>query len=84
MSKNRFDGLIKAATQRVEEEPPRADVAVPAKAKSKDPNYLRTTVYLPRTLHQRVKLAALQEGMEISDMAAIALEAYLASKHSNA
>ena len=37
-------------------------------AKSKDPNYQRSTVYLPKGLHQRLKMAALQDGREISDI----------------
>lgn len=35
-------------------------------AKSKDPNYQRSTVYLPKEMHHRLKLAALQDGKEIS------------------
>lgn len=37
-------------------------------AKSKDPTYQRSTIYLPKDLHQRLKLAALQDGSEISEV----------------
>lgn len=37
-------------------------------AKSKDPNYQRSTVYLPKAIHQRLKLAAIQDGKEISEV----------------
>lgn len=36
------------------------------KSKSSDPNYMRTTVYLPRQIHRRLKSAAADEEKEIS------------------
>lgn len=42
--------------------------AVVTPAKSKDPNYQRSTVYLPKNVHQRLKLAAIQDGKEISEV----------------
>lgn len=37
-------------------------------SKSKDPNYQRTTVYLPKVLHKKLRAAAIAEDREMSDV----------------
>ncbi len=36
--------------------------------KSKDPNYQRTTVYLPKALHKKLRAAAIADDREMSDV----------------
>lgn len=38
------------------------------KAKGKNPDYQRTTVYLPKDIHREFKMAALEDGEEMSDI----------------
>jgi hypothetical protein len=38
------------------------------KAKSKDPNYVRTTIYLPKELHKQLKMKALYQDVDMSDL----------------
>jgi hypothetical protein len=42
----------------------------------------RTTLVLTRTLHTRLKKAAIDEGRDMQDLIADALSAYLDEKHS--
>lgn len=35
-------------------------------AKSKDPNYIQTSVYLPKSLHIKLRLAAMEEEKDLS------------------
>lgn len=51
-------------------------------AKSKDPDYARATIYLPKTLHKRLKLAATVSEIEMSDIAEQAITKWL-DEHSN-
>lgn len=37
-------------------------------SKTKDPSYQRTTVYLPKALHKKLKAAAVDEEKEMSDI----------------
>jgi len=37
-------------------------------SKSKNPDYQRTTVYLPKSIHKKLKVAALDDDREISDI----------------
>lgn len=38
--------------------------------KSADPNYARTTIYLPKQLHKQLKSAAMDEERDMSDIVA--------------
>jgi hypothetical protein len=38
------------------------------KSKSTDPDYVRTTVYLPKVLHRSLKAAAAASGKEMSEV----------------
>ena len=77
---SRFDNLFKAKAVRPPEEP---DAQTP-KAKSSDPNYSKATLYLTKGTHRRLKLAALEEGQEMSVIAEDALVAWLDSRRPDA
>ncbi|MBW4472607.1 MAG: ribbon-helix-helix domain-containing protein [Stenomitos rutilans HA7619-LM2] len=49
-------------------------------SKSKDPNYQRTTIYLPKAMHRRLKAAAATEGKEMSAIMEELLELWLDSR----
>ncbi len=44
--------------------------------KSTDPDYTRTTIYLPKQLHKQIKTAAAIEEREMSDIVAEAISRY--------
>ena len=44
--------------------------------KSTDPNYTRTTIYLPKEMHRQIKVAAIVEEREMSDLIAEAISQY--------
>ncbi|MEG4058290.1 MULTISPECIES: CopG family transcriptional regulator [unclassified Microcoleus] len=46
-------------------------------SKSKDPNFVRTTVYLPKLLHRQLKSAAAQSGQEMSELVEKSVAQYL-------
>lgn len=46
-------------------------------AKSKDPTYTRCTLYLPEALHTRMKHAATDDKIELSDIAELAIAEWL-------
>lgn len=46
-------------------------------SKSTDPDYIRTTVYLPKQLHKQLKTAAADEERDMSEIAALAIARYL-------
>jgi hypothetical protein len=62
---NRFDALLGAARQ---QEPPPVEPKLTKKSKSTDPDYVRTTVYLPKRLHKQLKAAAADEEREMSEI----------------
>jgi hypothetical protein len=45
--------------------------------KSKSANFTRSTIYLSKTLHKRLKIAAASNDLEMSDIAEIAISAWL-------
>jgi post-segregation antitoxin (ccd killing protein) len=53
-----------------------------SKAKSSSAGYKRTTVYLTNDLHRRLKVAGLNLGMEMSDIAEQAITEWI-EKHSD-
>jgi hypothetical protein len=69
---SRFDALFGAARSKTDE--PLAEDAQTSKhsdaqtSKSKDPNYQRTTLYLPKTLHRKLKAAAAEDEREMSEV----------------
>jgi hypothetical protein len=64
---NRFDALLGAARQQ-EQTPPPIEAKLTKKSKSTDPDYVRTTVYLPKRLHKQLKVAAADEEREMSEI----------------
>ena len=44
------------------------DVQDTQMSKTKDPNYTRTTIYLPKILHRKLKAKAAEEGREMSEI----------------
>lgn len=72
---SRFDNFISAARapKPPPETSPASEVAPPSeppskKSKSSNPEYMRTTVYLPKKLHRQLKSAAANEEKEISEI----------------
>lgn len=84
-NENRFTGLVgqlKAQGKTKDTGPTQPNPQDTPKAKRNNPNYLRTTLYLPKTLHKRMKTKGIELEMEISEIAAQAIDAWL-SKHSD-
>jgi hypothetical protein len=69
----RFDDLIDAARMRQQK-----DVAV-SQSKSTDPDYIRTTLYLPKNLHKQLKAKALFQERQMSDIVTDLIEGWLNS-----
>jgi Ribbon-helix-helix protein, copG family len=81
---SRFDNLIGAARGRESTETPKLPESQPVrKSKSTDPDYSRTTVYLPKRLHKQLKAAAADEEREMSDILEQLLEQWLKSRNSD-
>ncbi|MEM9770007.1 MAG: CopG family transcriptional regulator [Cyanobacteria bacterium P01_D01_bin.73] len=59
------------------------DVQTSKLSKSKDPAYQRTTIYLPKTLHRQLKIAAMEGEREISEVVQSLVEEWLESKRSD-
>jgi len=75
----RFDALFGAAKQK--EPTTELTFSKPArKSKSTDPDYVRTTVYLPKQLHKQLKAAAADEEREMSDIVKELVEQWLKSR----
>jgi len=88
---SRFDNLFSAARSRPVEEtdnvapPPEAlpqsrEKSSTRKSKSTDPNYVRATIYLPRSVHRKLKALAADEEREMSDIVSELIEQWLKSK----
>jgi hypothetical protein len=72
----RFDALFKAAKPENLEQPsirPKEEKV----SKSANPDYFRTTVYLPKSLHKRLKAAAAEDEREISQIIEQLVEGWL-------
>jgi hypothetical protein len=71
---SRFDDLLKAKKLKPGEPDLSPNTAL---SKSKDPNFVRTTVYLPKLLHRQLKSAAAQSGWEMSELVEKSVAQYL-------
>lgn len=49
----------------------------PAPAKSSNPDYQRTTIYIPKELHRQLKLKSAEKGLEMSDVFTSLLKQWL-------
>ena len=61
-----------ATEPRVASEP--RPVGRPKTGKSSNPNYVQATLYLPRELYGELKIEAIKQGKEVSDLAEIAIK----------
>ena len=86
---SRFDNLFGAArSSKAAESPGHSDTQTSSTtelsdiqtSKSKDPNYQRTTIYLPKAMHRRLKAAAATEDREMSAIVEELLEQWLDSR----
>ena len=72
----RFDALFGATKPKEQTREP-TDSKPVRKSKSTDPDYVRTTVYLPKQLHKQLKAAAADEEREMSDIVKELVEQWL-------
>ena len=52
-------------------------------AKSKDPNYVRTTIYISKDIHKQLKIATLDGEDDMSDVIESLVKSWLNNKHLN-
>ncbi len=57
----------------------RSDVQM-SKAKSANPDYVRTTIYIPKKMHKKLKAIAVEEEREMSEIMEELLDNWLQSK----
>ncbi len=79
---SRFDDLLKAKKLKPGE-PDLEPAPTGALPKSKDPNFVRATVYLPKQMHRDLKSAAAQSGEEISELVEKSVAQYLQQLSAN-
>lgn len=77
---SRFDELFNVAKQKAPPESIEAQETAKL-SKSKDPNYIRTTVYLPKALHRQLKSVAASDDKEMSEIVEDCIAEYLNSRH---
>ncbi len=66
---SRFDDLFSAARNKTQETSSESTTTKDTKkSKSRDPDYVRTTIYLPKRLHQKLKIAAVQGDKDMSEI----------------
>jgi hypothetical protein len=73
---SRFDQLIGTVGKKKTPDSPEVEEPSPqtkpptssSKAKGKNPNYQRTTFYIPKDIHREFKMAALEDSVEMSDI----------------
>lgn len=78
---SRFDALFGAAKQGKGNEQS-SDIQTSKQvdaqmSKSKDPDFQRTTIYMPRTLHRRFKAAVAIRDEDMSDIVTLLVEQWL-------
>ncbi|WP_042342557.1 CopG family transcriptional regulator [Calothrix sp. PCC 7507] len=77
---SRFDDLIDAARSRQQRDQPQLIEDKPTSySKSTDPDYTRTTIYLPKQLHRQLKASAASQERQMSDILAELVEKWLLS-----
>ena len=50
-------------------------------SKSKDPNYQRTTIYIPKPLHRKLKAIAAEDDREISDIVETLIQDWIENRN---
>ncbi len=84
--KSNFDGLIHARhtsehpDSQTSKQPQAESSAASGLAKSQDPDYLKFTTYIRKDTHKAVKLRAIDEGLEMSDLVQELLAEWLRRK----
>ena len=75
----RFDELIDAARSRQQRDKQQSSDGDKSTSitKSTDPNYTRTTIYLPKDLHRRLKATAASKERQMSDIMIELVEQWL-------
>jgi hypothetical protein len=82
---SRFDDLIDAARNRqIRDKLPPVDDKPTSRTKSTDPDYTRTTIYLPKQLHRQLKAAAASQDRQMSDIVTELIEQWLLTKSDSA
>ncbi len=77
---SRFDDLIDAARSRQQRDKPQPNEDKPTSlSKSTDPEYTRTTIYLPKKLHRKLKTTAASQERQMSDILTELVEQWLLS-----
>ncbi|WP_017658450.1 hypothetical protein [Baaleninema simplex] len=81
-SESRFNNLFKSVRSSERPTGSQSDDETPKQteeplAKSKDAEYQRTTLYLPKTLHRKLKTASIEDGRDMSDIVAKLIEDWL-------
>lgn len=75
---SRFDDLIDAARSRQQRDIlPSVDDKLTSRSKSTDPDYTRTTIYLPKQLHRQLKAVAVAQERQMSDIMTELIEHWL-------
>jgi hypothetical protein len=77
---SRFDQLFNAARKAPESSEGKPLAKSTRKSKSSDPDYIRTTVYLPKSLHKKLKSAAIEKEQDMSTIVEKLVREWLASK----
>ncbi|BAY60339.1 helix-turn-helix protein, CopG [Calothrix brevissima NIES-22] len=81
---SRFDDLIDAARSRQQRDNPAAtETQSTSLSKSTNPEYIRTTIYLPKSLHRKLKAAAVSSERQMSDIMTELVEQWLSSHSSS-
>lgn len=75
----KYGDLIRKAHEPSNVVPP-ATEEVAQLSKTKDPNFTRTTIYLPKMLHRKLKARAAEEGREMSEIVETLVEEWLKSQ----
>ena len=84
--KTRFDDLFNTVNKDKKESSSQNESdqkSLRKKSKSSDPDYIRTTIYLPKKLHKKLKSAALDEDKEMSGIVESLIEVWLSSRESD-
>ncbi len=82
---SRFDDLFSAARSTAQETSSSSEstrTKETKKSKSRDPDYVRTTIYLPKRLHQQLKVAAVQGDKDMSEIIEGLVDAWVQSEES--
>ena len=74
---SQFDDLFEAVKGRAEEIPQPTEKK---QGKGNNPDYVRTTFYLPKQLHRQLKAAALDEEREMSEIVEELVDGWLKSR----